>query len=254
MDRDLSRLDRYESRTSMPMTVLALTFLVVYSAPIIWTTPPEVVLFVLGLLNLSLWLAFLADLGVRAWLSGNPIGYILQHPIELLLIILPMLRPLRVLRVFPAMATLFRRGSRVSISKTLAGAGGVALLLMFIAAVAILDAERGQAGATIQSFGDAIWWSGTTITTVGYGDMYPVTEVGRLIAFVLMLVGISILGVVTASIAAWFVGRGDADDGNPELLAEIRALRADVDRLGFYPSAAGSWTDTPPLTGAGRSS
>lgn len=229
MDGGLTRLEQYERKSATPMTVFAVAFLFVYSTPIVWTTAPDVLRDVLAFLNLSLWAVFVADLGIRAVLSGKPLGYIVRHPIDLLLILLPMLRPLRVLRVFTAMQTLIRQGGRVSIGKTLAGAAGAALLLMFIAAVAMLDAERGTPESPIHTFGDAIWWSGATITTVGYGDVYPVTWVGRYVAFALMLVGISVIGVVTASIAAWFVGRGDA--GESDLVVEIRALRDEVAQL-----------------------
>jgi voltage-gated potassium channel len=56
-----------------------------------------------------------------------------------------------------------------------------------------------------KTFPDALWWAATTVTTVGYGDRYPVTAVGRLVATGLMVVGIALLGVITASVAAWFV-------------------------------------------------
>jgi Ion channel len=75
-------------------------------------------------------------------------------------------------------------------------AGG-ASLLAFCAALAVLDAERSSPDANIGDFGDAIWWAVTTMTTVGYGDHYPVTAAGRLVAFVLMIGGIALLGTVT---------------------------------------------------------
>jgi voltage-gated potassium channel Kch len=58
-----------------------------------------------------------------------------------------------------------------------------------------LDAERADARANIRSFDDALWWSATTITTVGYGDHYPVTAQGRLVAAGLMLGGIALLAI-----------------------------------------------------------
>jgi voltage-gated potassium channel len=65
--------------------------------------------------------------------------------------------------------------------------------------------ERGQPGATIQSVGDGLWWAITTLTTVGYGDIYPTTTEGRFIAVGLMVSGICVLGVISATVAAWFV-------------------------------------------------
>ncbi len=74
-------------------------------------------------------------------------------------------------------------------------------LLVTVGALAVLDAERDAKGANITSFGDALWWAVTTITTVGYGDTYPVTFEGRIIATTTMLLGIALIGVVTAGIA-----------------------------------------------------
>jgi voltage-gated potassium channel Kch len=73
--------------------------------------------------------------------------------------------------------------------------------------LAVLDAERGKPGANITTFGDALWWATTTVTTVGYGDRFPTTGQGRLIAGLLMLGGIALLGVVTASLASWLLDR-----------------------------------------------
>ena len=105
-----------------------------------------------------------------------------------------------------------------------------------IAALAMLDAERGSEHATITSYGDASWWAISTITTVGYGDRYPVTAQGRLIAAALMLGGIALLGVITASLASWFVERvGEVTSAEKraqasieDLASEVRALRAEL--------------------------
>lgn len=77
-------------------------------------------------------------------------------------------------------------------------AGGSALIA-FCAALAVLDAERANPGANITTFGDAAWWAVTTMTTVGYGDRHPTTGTGRLAAAGLMVVGIPLLGSVTAT-------------------------------------------------------
>jgi len=84
---------------------------------------------------------------------------------------------------------------------------GASTAVMFVASLAILQAERGRDGANIETFGDALWWSITTVTTVGYGDQYPVTVQGRLIAVALMLSGIALIGVITATFASWLIER-----------------------------------------------
>ncbi|MFD5034056.1 potassium channel family protein [Streptomyces sp. NPDC058220] len=109
---------------------------------------------------------------------------------------------------------------------------------------AIVPFEVSAPHATITSFPLALWWSVETATTVGYGDLYPVTAPGRVIATVVMLAGISVFSIVTASIATWFVG-GAARDARRLALAfehaeregkagasdEMRAVHDRFDRL-----------------------
>jgi len=115
--------------------------------------------------------------------------------------------------------------------------GGSAALLVFVGALAVLDAEQSVPDAKILTFGDALWWAVTTITTVGYGDLYPVTAVGRAVAVALMLSGIAVLGVVTASIATWLVQRVSdttetaVENAEQPVLAEITELAAEVAAL-----------------------
>jgi voltage-gated potassium channel len=121
------------------------------------------------------------------------------------------------------------------------------VLLGFVASLAVLDAERDAPDATLTTFGEAVWWTVTTISTVGYGDRYPVTTEGRVVAAALMVAGIALLGVVTASIASWFVenlrtaGReveravvaeaGQVEAQLGEVLAELRRVSARLDAL-----------------------
>ena len=121
----------------------------------------------------------------------------------------------------------------------MAAAGAV---LVFVAAVAELDAERGAPKANITGFGDALWWAATTITTVGYGDHYPVTTEGRAIAVGLMVLGIALVGLLTASIAAWFVRevRQSEDEALEPVEVRLARLEAKLDQL----LAATERTDT----------
>ena len=211
------------------MIVLAFAFLGIYATQILWTTLPVGLSHLLNAVNVVIWLTFVAELGARSVLSGRPIAYLVRHPIDLILVSLPMLRPLRVLRVFTAANFLATRGGRFAIGRTVAAALAATALLIVIASLAMLDMERGAAGSNIKTFGTALWWAGVTVTTVGYGDTYPVTPQGRMVAFGLMLVGISMLGLITASVAAWFVSKTrEAED---VVLIEIRALRQQLAEL-----------------------
>ncbi len=75
-------------------------------------------------------------------------------------------------------------------------------MVLFVASLAVLEAERPNPQANITTFGDALWWAVTTVTTGGYGDHYPITTTGRLVAVGLMLAGITLLGILTASLAS----------------------------------------------------
>jgi voltage-gated potassium channel len=135
-----------------------------------------------------------------------------------------------VLSVLNRRATIRLRG-RVGIYV----AGGASLLAP-CAALAVLDAEQSTPDANISDFGDAIWWAVTTMTTVGYGDHYPVTAAGRLVAFGLMIGGIALLGTVTATLTSWLVETVAAEKEQAEdLHATVRRLEARIDRLASEP-------------------
>ena len=109
---------------------------------------------------------------------------------------------------------------------------GSASLLAVCAALAVLDAERSNPDANIVDFGDAIWWAVTTMTTVGYGDRFPVTPVGRLVAFGLMIGGIALLGTVTATLASWLVETVAAEKEQAEdIQVMVRRLEMKIDQL-----------------------
>jgi voltage-gated potassium channel len=152
---------------------------------------------------------------------------------DLAILALPALRPLRLLRVVMLLRVL-NRGAIASLRGRIAvyvcGATGI---LLFCSALAVLDAERPQPGANITGFGDALWWAVTTITTVGYGDYYPVTATGRWVAAGLMLGGIALLGVVSASIASWLIDRvrETEEDVQAATRADVRALTDEVAQL-----------------------
>ncbi|MCX4821183.1 potassium channel family protein [Streptomyces sp. NBC_01142] len=108
----------------------------------------------------------------------------------------------------------------------------------------VVPAEENAPGANITSFPKAVWWSVETATTVGYGDLYPVSAWGRVIASVVMLAGITTFGMITAAIAAWFVGKAEHEahhlgaevrqytrQGEEVFSAEVRALHERFDRV-----------------------
>jgi voltage-gated potassium channel len=104
------------------------------------------------------------------------------------------------------------------------------LLLLATSSILILMVET-EPASNIKSAEDAIWWAATTITTVGYGDRFPVTTEGRMIATLLMAAGVGVFGVLSGLLAAWFVEPAQAAEKRDEAIAELRALRDDVRAL-----------------------
>jgi voltage-gated potassium channel len=106
----------------------------------------------------------------------------------------------------------------------------VVVLVIIGGAAAVLAAEDGHPSATITTFGDALWWAITTMTTVGYGDLYPRTPAGRGVAAFLMFSGIAVFGVVTANVASFFFEQEvkEQDDRLDEILDRLTRIE---DRL-----------------------
>lgn len=239
---DAGRYERYERASELPLTALAVAFLAVLAAPIIHPRLPAAASLALRVADIGIWLAFAADYLTRLRLTGDRRRFVRGHLIELAAVALPALRPLRLLRLFSIGNMLAARSKRSLIGQAgrlVAAAGAV---LVFVAAVAELDAERGAPKANIAGFGDALWWAATTITTVGYGDHYPVTTEGRAIAVGLMVLGIALVGLLTASIAAWFVRevRQSEDEALEPVEVRLARLEAKLDQL----LAATERTDT----------
>ena len=92
--------------------------------------------------------------------------------------------------------------------------------------------SKAASNASILSFADALWWAMVTITTVGYGDMVPVTAAGRAIATILMLGGIAFFSGVTANLASFLVRGGETDrEALSQLTKEVKALRVEISKL-----------------------
>ena len=189
------------------MVTLALIYVVIYTTQVLWISMPTPVEFVLGIASIVIWLVFIVDLTTRTYLAPRRWHYLAQHPLDVLAVIVPAFRALRVLRVFTAGQWLLSRGKHVAVGRTFAAIAIGAAAIWFFSALAFYDAERGVAETNIDSFGDALWWAIVTMSTVGYGDVYPTTVNGRFVAAATMVIGISLLGIVTATMASWFLSQ-----------------------------------------------
>lgn len=176
------------------------------------------------IINLVVFFAFAIDYFVKLFLTESKPTYIRTQWLSLFIVIsqllalLPalgvfgVLRGVRAIRVLGVIARIFGIGAATKSSgkeffkkRAASVAFGVAGLTLITSAVAFTIAGDVGDGRRINSFFDALWWSAATITTVGYGDIYPVTAAGRVIAVFTMVVGISTLAVVTARIAKFLI-------------------------------------------------
>jgi len=196
---------------SETLTLLALVFLIAYSYPAFVTPISVETQTLIEIVQWVCWLAFAIDLLVGISVSTSKLNYLKHHIFDVAAVLLPFLRPLRLMRVLSFGGLVIQKvaiGRQFAITMKVAIAS---IFLAYVAAVQVTISERGVEGSNIKNFGDGLWWAVTTVTTVGYGDRFPVTTEGRLLAVLLMLAGISLVGVITASVASWFVRMSQND-------------------------------------------
>ncbi|MGX6604605.1 potassium channel family protein [Micromonosporaceae bacterium Da 78-11] len=234
------RLRRWEDATAYPLTLLSVLFIGVYAWPILdlgmhpgWRAACEI-----G--DLVIWGLFCAEYLIRLGLAQQRRRFVRTHWFDLAVLILPMLRPLRALRLLNALRVINRHAVAWTRGRLAIYVMATTVLIVLVASLSVLEAERGHPDTTIESYPQALWWAVCTITTVGYGDLYPATLEGRMVALALMVGGLGLIGFTTGSLASWIVDRVSDAEHRPAtatradvavLLQEIRELRAEVAEL-----------------------
>ncbi|HEY5244121.1 MAG TPA: ion channel, partial [Acidimicrobiales bacterium] len=199
------RMERYERFARLPMAVVGVGWAV--AAVVVVTATGSAPEWLVGLL-FGLWAIIFVEYVARLLAAPDRRGYVATRRIEPALVVLPVLQPLRLAdlpRVDVVAAELALRTRAIlrhrGLFRVLLAAAG----LLFVGSWLVMLSERDAPGANIHDYGSALWWGIVTMTTVGYGDKFPVTGLGRAVAVVLMLVGIGLLGVITATVASFFV-------------------------------------------------
>jgi voltage-gated potassium channel len=228
---------RFSAAVDGPMLILSGLMLPILIVPLIWPLHGALAQSV-AVGSYLIWGAFVAEYLAKLALAPDRRQFVRANLLDLVVIAIPFLRPLRLVRTL-RLLRLVRLGWLGSwaasavrgLTRMLRHRGfHYALLsvavLVFVGAAAELAFESHARGATIHSYGDALWWAMVTITTVGYGDKVPVTAAGRGIAVVFMVTGVAMFGLLTATISAYFT-----EVGKDGLGSRIDGLRAQLDSV-----------------------
>jgi voltage-gated potassium channel len=225
---DPGRLAEYEDRTREPLDLLALATLWLVVVP-----PGDFGHDVTGIViafRVALSVVYGIDITIRSALAPRHVHYALSHPLALVAVLVPSVRVIFSLRL---VRSVFRRGhlSRFLVAAAVLVLNGAVIVYLF---------ERHAPGSNIHTLGNALWWSFVTVTTVGYGDFYPVTTPGRVTACFIMSTGLLTLAVITAQVASSFVAQGPSrarlapqdEPARPEVtLAQLDQRLARIERL-----------------------
>jgi voltage-gated potassium channel len=222
------------------MLFLSLAIIPLLLVPLIWELSASLETTFLAL-DWFIWAAFVVEYGARLWLAPARWLFVKQNKIDLLVIVLPFLRPLRVVRSARALRVLraarvvafigrgFDAATDVFTRHKLHYALAVTIGVVFGSALLVESFERGASDGNIGSLPDALWWAVTTVTTVGYGDRFPTTAAGRGVGVALMIVGIALFGFLAGSLASFFLERREESEVDPKL-AEIAERLERIER------------------------
>jgi voltage-gated potassium channel len=227
-----TRVERWDQRTDGPLAGVAIAFLALYSVKVL-VRPAGGADKAVDIALLAVYCIFVADYAVRLYLADPRGRWFIRHLWELPIIVLPFLRPLRLLSLAVVVNALQRAVGQTIRGKVMVYTACGAVAIVYAASLAILDVEGTRPESKIHNLGDALWWAITTVTTVGYGDLSPATPMGKLVAVALMIGGIALVGSVTATLASWIVQRVAQEDTASEVAtrAEIEELRDEIRRL-----------------------
>ncbi|QOD05845.1 potassium channel family protein [Pseudarthrobacter sp. BIM B-2242] len=230
-------LSRYSETSEIPMVVVSLVFLGAYTWQVV-ADPAGTEHLVTELVMFLTWAVFLADFIITMALTEKRKRWSLMNLVNFAVVVLPVFRTLRLLRVVSLLRVLNRATSLAFGQRIMSYVVSSSMLLTYTGALAVLDAERDADNANILNFGDALWWAFVTITTIGFGDRFPVTAEGRLIAVGLAVAGISLIGLVTVTMGTWVMATLQkirteelAEEESDDLQLELIKVRARGEEL-----------------------
>ena len=227
--RGEKNLAAWEDRSSRPMFVASVLYLLAFAAPIMSTRIQEPYDGYLNILQLILWGLFAADYCIRLYLAPRRLYFITHNLMNLAIVLLPAWRIVS----FLAMIHLTTNRQYKRLSELAVKLFGYTAIFIIMFALAIYSVESSEPGAMIRDLPTAYWWTFTTLATVGYGDVYPVTGIGRVIAVVVMLYGVGMVAVATGALASWIIEKigGREEQEYPATKADVDDLRQEISEL-----------------------
>jgi voltage-gated potassium channel len=234
MTRSEVPYERFAATVDGPMMVLTVLWLPVLIVPLVRSVHGTLASS-LSAIDYTVWALFALEYVVKLYLSPSRGHFFKTHLLDLLIIAVPFFRPLRMgrlVRLLRLSRVLVVMGEALRRAKTILTHNGfhfvvlVAGVIVFACAGLVTFAEKNAHSSNIHDFGQGLWWAIVTVTTVGYGDRYPITPFGQGIAVLLMLVGIGLIGVLTATVASFFVE--EKSNASDERLERIESLLAQL--------------------------
>jgi voltage-gated potassium channel len=254
-ERSAARLDAYEEKWDGPMSLVALVLVTLVVIRFTGTATADATKY-LTALGAVLWLLLIVDLVIRLSICPSPKRFVLAQPVYVAAVIIP---PLRIFLVGRIVRFVDKRARKRLSDRITAYVAMVTLEVVIIGGVLVTAVERDAPGASILTLGDGLWWAIVTVATVGYGDVVPVTEWGRIIGVLVIVVGVILLSVITANISSRFISaqakndaEGTDDDGLAVRLERIEALLQSA--ANDVQQAEGSERSTKPADRAGSES
>lgn len=227
--RGEKNLAAWEERSSRPMFVASVLYLLAFAAPIMSTRIQEPYDGYLNILQLILWGLFAADYCIRLYLAPRRLYFITHNLMNLAIVLLPAWRIVS----FLAMIYMTANRQYKRLSELAVKLFGYTAIFIIMFALAIYSVESSESGAMIRDLPTAYWWTFTTLATVGYGDVYPITGIGRVIAVVVMLYGVGMVAVATGALASWIIEKigGREEQEYPATKADVDDLRQEISEL-----------------------
>ena len=227
--RGEKNLAEWEERSSTPMFVASVLYLLAFAAPIMSTRIQEPYDGYLNIIQMILWGLFAADYCIRLYLAPRRLYFITHNLMNLAIVLLPAWRIVS----FLAMIHLTTNRQYKRLSELAVKLFGYTAIFIIMFALAIYSVESSEPGAMIRDLPTAYWWTFTTLATVGYGDVYPVTGIGRVIAVVVMLYGVGMVAVATGALASWIIEKigGREEQEYPATKADVDDLRQEISEL-----------------------